>query len=740
VRQRAAEVDLEQRRRVEVPLARHQRVELPEPAHGLAPGQHPGAAAGVQEGLGRALDGHARAHRAEDRLEQTLGGVEVAGARLGRSPRLLVQAPAQNRPQRPRLVRQVAPARQVGRAALEEGEVAHGARGVVARRVQQGDDQRRAHDAAVGAHRVVDDDEAPPRIVGAQAQAVGDPGLGEAPARDLVHPAPDERVDGAPAQPLLDAEAPGHAAALGQRVRQLLEAVDAGDLLDEVGLAVDVVAAEVRHGDVEAAGGVGHPELKRAQDLGLARARDGAAEDRLDLGLAQADDRIRTPPGAPDVDGAGDEPRAHQLEHELGGDDLPLHGLLGGHPLLEAVGGLGAQPQRLRRAVDVRAVPVGRLHEHARRPLAHLRALAAHDPGDRGRPVGVLDDEHLAVERAHLAVERGDPLALARAADDEPPAGHAVEVEGVQRLAGQEHRVVRDVDDVVDRALAGGHQPRLQPLRRRADRHALERACGEARVEVRSLDADLDARDVARGAGIVGPRRGRQWRAGGRVGLARDPVDRQAVGPVGRDLELEDLGGDRQHVGERGARREPAVEDHDAGVLGADGDLVLGEDHPVGLDAAQLGDPELRAVGQHRPRPGHRDDLTGRDVGRAADDLLRPAVAHVDRAHGQAIGVGVARGLEHAPDDEALELAHAVMVDGLDLRAGHCQALLEQPGRQPRVHVLLQPFQGDAHQPNCSRKRRSLSQKTRRSVTPCLSMAMRSMPIPQAKPWTFSGS
>ena len=62
----------------------------------------------------------------------------------------------------------------------------------------------------------------------------------------------------------------------------------------------------------------------------------------------------------------------------------------------------------------------------------------------------------------------------AAAAHDEAPARDAVEVERVQRLAGHEHHVVRDVDDVGDRPLAGGHQPRLQPRRRGPDRDVLE--------------------------------------------------------------------------------------------------------------------------------------------------------------------------------------------------------------------------------------------------------------------------
>ena len=44
-----------------------------------------------------------------------------------------------------------------------------------------------------------------------------------------------------------------------------------------------------------------------------------------------------------------------------------------------------------------------------------LRARAAHQPGDRGRALGVLDHDHLAVERARLAVERRAPARPSRA-------------------------------------------------------------------------------------------------------------------------------------------------------------------------------------------------------------------------------------------------------------------------------------------------------------------------------------
>jgi hypothetical protein len=228
------------------------------------------------------------------------------------------------------------------------------------------------------------------------------------------------------------------------------------------------------------------------------------------------------------------------------------------------------------------------------------------------------------------------------------------------------------------------------------------------RAQLRVLDVDPHAGHRGRAGIEVRPLGRRQRRVGGRVDLARDAVDTQAVGPVGRDLQLEHVGGDREHIGQRRAGREGLREHHDPVVVGADRQLVLGEDHAVGLDAAQLGPLELGPVGHHRAgeSDGHR--LAVRHVGRAANDLARLAVADVDHADAEAIGVRVALGGEHAADDEVLQRGHAVRVDALDLGAGHRQALGELVRRQPGVAVGVQPLDRKSH-PYCSSIRRSLS-------------------------------
>ena len=167
------------------------------------------------------------------------------------------------------------------------------------------------------------------------------------------------------------------------------------------------------------------------------------------------------------------------------------------------------------------------------------------------------------VERLHL-------LAVGGGADRQRAVRDLVEVEGVQRLRGQQHHVVGDVDDVVDRPLAGRGQPRLQPGRRGGDRDVGEDAGGEARAEIRHLDRDRGVvADVALALRrrVLGPRLRRQRRGADRVDLAGDAVDAEAVDPVRRHLQLQHRLGDRQHLGKRRAGREAVVLEHeDAGA------------------------------------------------------------------------------------------------------------------------------------------------------------------------------
>ncbi len=108
-------------------------------------------------------------------------------------------------------------------------------------------------------------------------------------------------------------------------------------------------------------------------------------------------------------------------------------------------------------------------------------------------------------------------------------------------------------------------------------------------------------------------------RQSGRLGVISSSITSVAIG---------------KHVGERRAGGElrvehQLVEHHDPLPARADLELVLGEDHPVGDDAAELGLLELRAVRHHGAGPRDGDGLPGGDVGRAAHDRRGRALARI---------------------------------------------------------------------------------------------------------------
>ena len=311
----------------------------------------------------------------------------------------------------------------------------------------------------------------------------------------------------------------------------------------------------------------------------------------------------------------------------------------------------------------------------------------------------------------------------------------------MERLRGEQHHVVRDVDDVADRAHARPEQPRLQPRRGRRDRDVGEHAGAEPGAQVGHFDGDrgvVGGRPLPRRLRVAHPRRGRELGAGHRVELARDAVNAEAVHPVRGRLQLDDRLGDGEDLGERGSRRGAVGEDHDPVVVLPQPKLLLGQDHPVRFDPPQLRLAELRAVGHHRAGQRHGNGLARGDVRGAADDRPR-AIAGLDLADAQPIRVRVLLSAQHGAHDEAIGARSPQMRDPLELDRVHRERLADLLRRQPRVAVLGQPGVGSL-QRNCSSTRTSFSKNLRRSGIPCLSIAIRSIPMPKANPWTRSGS
>ena len=375
------------------------------------------------------------------------------------------------------------------------------------------------------------------------AQALRDEAVGDR----LVEPAAGQRPADLGLDPLASA-----ARRARQRDRPIfgdvLVAVDPGDLLDQVDLALQV--------GPPARGPEGLPPVRTlagfepqgTQDRLGAVAGDVDPQHPRDLVEAQGDRRaLRV--GDADVDHAGVEGPAGQLEDQLGAAPAGPFGALGVERALEPVAGRAEQAQGPRRPPDRHRVEARRLDQHVRRLRVDLGVEAPHHPGQADRALGVGDDQHLGGQLVRLVVDRRQRLARAAPADDDLAAFEAVEVVGVQRLAALEHDVVGHVDDVADRPDAQRLEPLAEPPGALADRHARDDPRGEARAEVGRLDAH------------AGPRLDRGARGGRtRIVLADGPLEEhadlachadvaQAVGPVAGHLQV-----DRQvapHLGGR---------------------------------------------------------------------------------------------------------------------------------------------------------------------------------------------
>ena len=179
--------------------------------------------------------------------------------------------------------------------------------------------------------------------------------------------------------------------------------------------------------------------------------------------------------------------------------------------------------------------------------------------------------------------------------------------------------------------------------------------------------------------------------------IAGDAADAERIRPVGRD-------GDVDHrIVEAGidgiglADRRILGQVDDALVIVGDAELALRQQHAVRFDAADDALLELHA-GAGNIGAGRREDAghAGAGIGGAADHLDLRAVAGIDDADAQAIGIGVLLGGEHLGQTEGGVLLGRV-VDRLDLEPDHGELVDDAVERHRRIEMLLQPGEGELH-------------------------------------------
>ena len=489
--------------------------------------------------------------------------------------------------------------------------------------------------------------------------------------------------------------------------RHAAHAPQAQDFLDQVDLARQV-GTEARRGNHKvlavALDGAAQTGERTLDKVGL----DVGTADGMHAGQAQLDAVDGLGRGE-NVDIAGSNLAAGDLFDESAGNvgDVHAAGLV--NLALKANGGVGDQRQVAAGVRGATGVEAGALDHHIDGVVLDLGIHTAHNTGQRHGALAVGDEAHAGVEHALLAVERRELLILLGGANHHAtPAlalGKGVQVKGVQRLTGEHHHVVGDVDDVVVRTHAQGVEALDHPVGRGADLHVAHDA-GDVAV-AQALVGNLDRKLVvgrAAGLGLDGGQLNVEIAIENGAGLAGHADHGQAVGTVGRDLAVEH-GVARAHVlGKRHAAGRVLGQDHDAGVVAAQAELARGAVHAHGHDAAKLALLDLDVAGQDSANHGRDDVVAGLEVLRAADDLQRSGVAvgveilvaHVDRAHIHVVAIGVWGLGEHLGSHHVVEgLAHGV--DRLDLGAGTDIFVRKGLGILRNIDHGLEPVVRNAH-------------------------------------------
>ena len=142
-------------------------------------------------------------------------------------------------------------------------------------------------------------------------------------------------------------------------------------------------------------------------------------------------------------------------------------------------------------------------------------------------------------EGADIAVKRSQGFALLASADDDFAGADITVVKGVHRLAVFEHDIVRNIDNIVDRAYAVGVQTLTQPLRRWGDFDISHHACGISAAKIVRRDFDIEKIGKRAWGAALDDRLMVAHRAVKRGGcFAGKTDDGVAVGAVIGDLEI----------------------------------------------------------------------------------------------------------------------------------------------------------------------------------------------------------
>ncbi len=512
-------------------------------------------------------------------------------------------------------------------------QVAFAAGDVAGGHFQQSRQQRRHQFGALDIERVEHAQGAAARVVGVQAPGVEDALLQEDRSGHLDRTGEGQRPAHRAAAALRGGEAATGGGG-GQDGRDLLQALQPQYLLHQVGGLHQIGPPARRAHDELAVPGVADAHLYRAADLRQPpRRRPGRVGDaRGPVGQVEIHpDRLPLGRRDPDVGEFGFHCATGDVGQQRGRAVQRRDIDLGIDGALEAPRRLRGQLVPPRGARDRDRVPGRGLQQDVGGVVADLGGRAAHDARERDDARVVGDHDVLGVQDALGVVEGAQRLARVRAPDHQAT-GDLGRVEGVQRLAQLQHHVVGDVDRRRDRPHARQQQPPLQPPR--TDRRRIDAGHpprGEPGAQRFGFQPHLP------GVGFVV-----RQRTHGRIGVfevepagqfARETAHREGVPAIRRDGQLDDRIVQAQDlVGVVTGLGRPRLEHQNPGMVLADTQFGDRADHAVGHVPVGLARADLEPAGQDAAGQHHDNEVTDREIGCAADDLLQLGTTDIDLA------------------------------------------------------------------------------------------------------------
>ena len=210
-------------------------------------------------------------------------------------------------------------------------------------------------------------------------------------------------------------------------------------------------------------------------------------------------------------------------------------------PALEAMTRIRVQPVPPRRPPHRHRFKPRRLHQHVRRRRRNHRVPAAHHPSQTQWLRMIGHNQVFRIERPLHAVQRLQPLALARPPHHDAPLD-LVQVEDVRRLPHRQPGKVRSVDSIRDLFLfqqpkVGSHLSARKPVPRVAYSNAAQHPRRKSSARVLGLDPH---RKGPRGSPRLRQReiKPRQPKPIDRRRLPRHPVVVHRIHTVGRNVRL----------------------------------------------------------------------------------------------------------------------------------------------------------------------------------------------------------